>query len=274
MGSILGMVAPPINVPVMIIGSGIDMPYVGFDLPPLLILTIPPAILFSLWAAWGAKGQVEEGGLEAAQTAEEPLPGFKVYIPPLLVVLLLMIGSRGWGGKLDVGIPLMFVLGILAALVCGRPVALRQTVVSGIRLVLPPVLGILVGAGMFVQVMTVAGVRGGLIVTTALDMPEKKSLGCGCFGLTALWGGHFRLCFFICFGRAHRLGSFGGAQRNCYRGCPILNGGLGRPNPAHRYCAELGYAGGGSYRTAAPGNSEKVLLTGRLPFNLGFYRAL
>lgn len=172
LGSILGMVAPPINVPVMIIGSGIDMPYVGFDLP-LLILTIPPAILFSLWAAWGAKGQVEEGGLEAAQTAEEPLPGFKVYIP-LLVVLLLMIGSRGWGGKLDVGIPLMFVLGILAALVCGRPVALRQTVVSGIRLVLP-VLGILVGAGMFVQVMTVAGVRG-LIVTTALDMPEKSLL--------------------------------------------------------------------------------------------------
>ena len=33
LGAILGMVAPPVNVPVMIIGSCIDMPYVGFDLP-------------------------------------------------------------------------------------------------------------------------------------------------------------------------------------------------------------------------------------------------
>jgi TRAP-type C4-dicarboxylate transport system permease large subunit len=30
MGAIYGMIAPPINLPAMIIGGGIDMPYVGF----------------------------------------------------------------------------------------------------------------------------------------------------------------------------------------------------------------------------------------------------
>ncbi len=30
--AVYGMIAPPVNVPVMIIGGGIDMPYVGFGL--------------------------------------------------------------------------------------------------------------------------------------------------------------------------------------------------------------------------------------------------
>src|SRR5690625_1082204 len=47
-GAILGMIAPPVNVPAMIIGGGIDLPYVGFTLP-LLLLTIPLAIFTVLF---------------------------------------------------------------------------------------------------------------------------------------------------------------------------------------------------------------------------------
>ncbi len=43
MAAIYGMVAPPINIPAMIIGGGIDMPYVGFGIP-LLVCTVPLAI--------------------------------------------------------------------------------------------------------------------------------------------------------------------------------------------------------------------------------------
>lgn len=32
MASVYGMIAPPVNIIVMIIGGGIDMPYIGFDL--------------------------------------------------------------------------------------------------------------------------------------------------------------------------------------------------------------------------------------------------
>ena len=43
LAAIYGMTAPPINIPAMIIGGGIDMPYVGFGLP-LLICTVPLAM--------------------------------------------------------------------------------------------------------------------------------------------------------------------------------------------------------------------------------------
>ena len=46
-GAILGMVAPPINIPVMVICDVVDIPYTGFDLP-LMLLTFPIAIVITL----------------------------------------------------------------------------------------------------------------------------------------------------------------------------------------------------------------------------------
>ena len=48
MAGILGMIAPPVNIPVMIIGGGVDMPYIGFTLP-LLVITVPLAIVTVLF---------------------------------------------------------------------------------------------------------------------------------------------------------------------------------------------------------------------------------
>jgi GntP family gluconate:H+ symporter len=48
MGSIYGLVAPPINVPAMIIATGVYMPYEGF-FPILLALTLPLAIFTVLF---------------------------------------------------------------------------------------------------------------------------------------------------------------------------------------------------------------------------------
>ena len=47
-GAILGMVAPPINIPVMVICDVVDIPYTGFDLP-LMLLTFPIAIVITLF---------------------------------------------------------------------------------------------------------------------------------------------------------------------------------------------------------------------------------
>ena len=43
----MGMIAPPVNIPAMIIAEGVVMPYVGFTWP-LFVLTGTPAILVSL----------------------------------------------------------------------------------------------------------------------------------------------------------------------------------------------------------------------------------
>lgn len=53
-GAILGMIAPPINVPVMAICDVVDIPYTGFTLP-LLILTIPLAVFAVLFLGRGVK---------------------------------------------------------------------------------------------------------------------------------------------------------------------------------------------------------------------------
>ncbi|MCR4424873.1 MAG: TRAP transporter large permease subunit [Firmicutes bacterium] len=195
LGSIIGMIAPPVNIPVMIIGAGIDMPYVGFDIP-LALIALPLAVLVALWAALGkrpdtgpaaeARVKAPSGGL-VAQVAE-PVHGIKggvIYLP-LAAVLLMMAAARLPGGKVpDPGIPLIFVVGTLFAAVSGRRISLPRTVVEGVGLALP-VMGILVGAGMFVQVMTVSGVRG-LLVTTALDIP-KQYLFLGATAVLPLFG--------------------------------------------------------------------------------------
>jgi len=48
LGAVLGMIAPPINIPVMLICDVVDMPYIGFTLP-LLLLTLPVAIFSVLF---------------------------------------------------------------------------------------------------------------------------------------------------------------------------------------------------------------------------------
>ena len=57
-GAILGMVAPPINIPVMVICDVVDIPYTGFDLP-LMLLTFPLAIVITLFLSRGFKKQPE-----------------------------------------------------------------------------------------------------------------------------------------------------------------------------------------------------------------------
>ena len=48
MGGLMGMVAPPVNLPAMITGGGIDTPFVGFGLP-LSLLAFPVAIFSVLF---------------------------------------------------------------------------------------------------------------------------------------------------------------------------------------------------------------------------------
>ena len=57
-GAILGMVAPPINIPVMVICDVVDIPYTGFDLP-LMLLTFPIAIVITLFLSRSFKKEAK-----------------------------------------------------------------------------------------------------------------------------------------------------------------------------------------------------------------------
>ncbi|OPZ62851.1 MAG: hypothetical protein BWY85_01946 [Firmicutes bacterium ADurb.Bin506] len=91
---------------------------------------------------------------------------------PIVALLIMMFGTRVAGRAIpDPGIPFMFAVCAVLAMFCGRPVKPWSAVQRGVDLALP-VMGVLVGAGMFVQVMTVTGVRGFLVVS-ALDITRS-----------------------------------------------------------------------------------------------------
>jgi TRAP-type C4-dicarboxylate transport system permease large subunit len=171
MGAIYGMIAPPINLPAMIIGGGIDMPYVGFGLP-LLVCTVPLAIVTALILLTPhlRKGAGDEEALQAELLQMERNPmSFRLFLP-LLVLVVLMGGERlfprVWPG---LGMPLDFLLAAASGLLSGVRWNPLETATDAIRDALP-VMGILMGVGMFIQVMTLTGVRG-FVVVSALAIP-------------------------------------------------------------------------------------------------------
>lgn len=171
MAAIYGMLAPPVNIPAMIIGGGIDMPYVGFT-KPLLLATIPLAIIVSLFLGLPCMGKSK-----SLDDMRSSLPksyarkyGFKLYLP-FIVLVVLMAGPNLAPGRFpDLGMPLVFLISAVIAVVTGKPVRMWSVAREAIHDALP-VMGILMGVGMFIQVMTLTGVRGWVVVG-ALSLPK------------------------------------------------------------------------------------------------------
>lgn len=169
MGGLLGMIAPPVNIPAMIIGGGIDIPYVGFDLP-LALLTFPLAFLFVIMLGYKyVKTLSYEEIRPNLNTEPRQKYGARLYIP-ILVAIVLMVLNKAVPQIPDLGMPLVFIISSLIGLFTGYKVNVLKTCKEAIGSVLP-VLGILMGVGMFIQIMTLTGVRG-YIVTACLSLPN------------------------------------------------------------------------------------------------------
>jgi len=167
--AILGMIAPPVNIPAMIIGGGIDMPYVGFELP-LMLLTFPLAIVFALWFGWRKVRHVDRSKVLVSLdfSTLNKYGGWRLF-SPLILIFVLMILDKTVPSIFGLGMPLIFMLGTMLTWITGKRFNILQSAKKSIEDVLP-VLGILVGVGMFIQIMTATGVRG-FIVVNALSVP-------------------------------------------------------------------------------------------------------
>lgn len=168
LGGILGMVAPPTNIMAMIICGGIDMPYVGFE-GPLALLTFPLAFLFVLVLGYKhvRKMNYEQIRPKLDQETRSKY-GWRIYLP-IIVLAVLMILDSVWKGFPDVGTPVMFLVSAAVGLFTGKKFNLLTTSKNAVRDVLP-VMGILMGVGMFIQIMTLTGVRG-WIVNLSISLP-------------------------------------------------------------------------------------------------------
>jgi len=172
MGAVLGMIAPPINIPAMLIGAGLDLPYVGLA-APLALGAFPVALIvaYLLGGPLLIRSPVEEalsqrvlGIVEASSTAAGMPPATLTRAAlPLLGALVLMVGPSIWTPSFrDIGLPLVFVVSTALSWVALPSFRRMASVMRAVREVLP-VLGILAGVGAFIQVMTLTGARGWLV---------------------------------------------------------------------------------------------------------------
>jgi hypothetical protein len=170
MAAVFGEVAPPISIPVMIIGGGVDMPYIGFTLP-LALVAFPAAVFTAFYFRFRFVKAIElDSVLEKLEVAGEKKTGFKLYIP-LIFVIGYMTGEILFYKYLPhLGVPLIFIVGSILGIVFSPKIRIIQVSREALRMAMP-VIVILVGVGMFLQILTLTGVRGYLAVS-ALQLPE------------------------------------------------------------------------------------------------------
>jgi len=170
MAALYGMIAPPVNLPVMIIGGGVDMPYLGFELP-LLFAALPIAIISTICLGYKYVKTIDihkiKNNLPESQINKY---GFRLFLP-IGMLIFLMLATRLFPGKLTaLGMPLIFFSCSLSAFRTGKPFSYLVVAKKAMENAMP-VLGILVGIGVFIQIMSLTGVRGFLIVK-AVQLPS------------------------------------------------------------------------------------------------------
>ena len=164
MGAILGMIAPPVNILVMIMGGGVDMPYVGLTLP-LLLIVVPLAVLFALWLGLRDIRTIDRDEmLEILPPVLDRRYRVRQYLPLGIVLLLLTLQSLPQAEVPDIGIPAIFLVGSAVCLVGGRRFSVFSATQTALREAMP-ILAILAGVGMFIQIMTLTGGRGWIILS-------------------------------------------------------------------------------------------------------------
>jgi TRAP-type C4-dicarboxylate transport system permease large subunit len=162
-----GMIAPPMNVPAMLIADGVNMPWTNTN-RALLALALPLAAAALVWfTVW--QGPTKPRSAPAQSSLAACLRGFA----PLLLIVAIWIAVRLFPTVLiDPASPLILVIGGLAALPMLPKGELRKVAMatfSGTPLLLAAVL---VTVGILVQIMTLTGVRGWLVVSTmSLTVP-------------------------------------------------------------------------------------------------------
>jgi len=173
MAAVYGMIAPPVNIIVMIIGAGMDVPYLGFN-TVLLLITVPLAISTTLYLGYSYAKKADLQGIVAELRVEKTESSFLLY-SPLMVMLLLMIVPKVFPQSIpDPGMPPTFLVAIIIAIFTGRKFKVPQAVKQGVSEILP-VVSLLIGVGMLIEIMTLIGLRG-FIVVNMLSIPAYLML--------------------------------------------------------------------------------------------------
>lgn len=177
-GSVLGMVAPPINIPAMIVGAGLDLPYAGFGFP-LALVSFPTALVTGYLVAAPLLRKGRPAPAPRATQAGVSLG--RALLGPAVAVVLMVLPRLAPRLVPDPGLPLVFLLAAAVAVATLPRFPLGGSLLRSTEESLP-VLGILVGVGAFIQVMTLTGARG-FVVSILVAAPVGALVAVAAVGL-------------------------------------------------------------------------------------------
>lgn len=226
LGSVLGMIAPPVNVPAMVICDVVDIAFTGFELP-LLLMVVPVAIAGVLVLGRKYVNPIDEEEVKNVCNVEvlKELKG-TVVIPLYLLILLIvgeMVFPKIFG---SFAMPGMFVISTVVAFFFGRKLPFfkkhednadastnamdkDECIVDVLRHGVGRSLGamgLLMGVGMFMESIALNGVRS-YFVANALMLPSLAKYfsmaltlpilgGISAYGSASILGGPFVMALY------------------------------------------------------------------------------
>jgi TRAP-type C4-dicarboxylate transport system permease large subunit len=167
LGALYGMIAPPINVPAMIISTGVYMPYEGFA-GILCAITIPLAIFSVLFIGKKFVKKIDPvhtlEGIDPAPKGKE----FTIHLPMLFIIIAMVISRMFPTVIPDIGTSGIFFIGTIIACFTGKRInvlkASKDAMVGAID-----VLALFAAVGVLISIFAMNGVRG-LMVYVSLSM--------------------------------------------------------------------------------------------------------
>lgn len=171
-GAALSVATPPVNIYAMIISGGVNMPYIGF-FAPLLIPILILAFFTVIYLGWKGKPLELSTIIDKLPPVPAKMSGFKVYFP-FMILAILMLATRLFPHIFPIlGTPLIFIISSIAALFIvwlnGQKVNILLISKRTLKQLFP-LIATLVAVGIFVQILSLTGVRG-LLVITILSLP-------------------------------------------------------------------------------------------------------
>lgn len=163
-----GAAAPPINLPALIISGGINMPYEGFG-PILWVLTIPVGIFSIFYLGYRHFKVVTLEEIKERVREPERKNFIMPYIPLIVVGALFLLIRLFPAWMPDLVTPLVFMIGALVGLFTGKKVNFLLASKEAMRGGLFMVVALLFVVGTVVQITTMTGVKG-LLVISALTI--------------------------------------------------------------------------------------------------------
>lgn len=172
MFAILSAAAPPVNLWAMMIASGADMPYVGFNVPLLVPILVVGAFTI-IYLGWGSKPKHKSEILKTLPPASEDIAWWRIIVPPAVLIALFLLQTYLPFSMPVLGLPLTFVISMFAAMLCNPKkmgVKAYWQILENTMEQIFPLIATVLCVGVLQNAMSASGVKG-LIGITFITLP-------------------------------------------------------------------------------------------------------